>query len=251
MAKRHNITFDTEAQYNTFKASADYVEPNVSYIKETNGVEYNPYVDPYNGHAYVEIGGLKWATMNIGANSITDTGLYFQWGDTQGYTASQCGSGEGKKYFGWVDYKYATNVQQYNADMTKYNSTDGKIELDDEDDVAQAFWGGSWRMPTNDEVMTFKDSVNYAWTADYEGSGVAGLVLTSKADSNKKLFFPASGYCYNGSVNDVGRYGRYWSSSVNSSNVQNAYSLYFNSSNVYWQNSSYRHDGFAVRGVVG
>ena len=30
-----------------------------------------------NGHDYVEIGGIKWATMNIGANSVTDTGLYF------------------------------------------------------------------------------------------------------------------------------------------------------------------------------
>jgi hypothetical protein len=33
--------------------------------------------------------------MNVGASSVTDTGLYFQWGDTQGYTASQVGSGEG------------------------------------------------------------------------------------------------------------------------------------------------------------
>jgi len=33
--------------------------------------------------------------MNLGANSITDPGLYYQWGDTQGYTDSQIGSGEG------------------------------------------------------------------------------------------------------------------------------------------------------------
>ena len=54
----------------------------------------------YLGHEYVEIAGIKWATCNIGANSITDYGLYFQWGDTQGYTADQVGSGEGKKFFG-------------------------------------------------------------------------------------------------------------------------------------------------------
>jgi len=46
--------------------------------------------------------------MNLGANSITDPGLYFQWGDTQGYTADQVGSGEGKKYFGSNSYIYKT-----------------------------------------------------------------------------------------------------------------------------------------------
>ena len=30
--------------------------------------------------------GLKWANMNIGAEKETDYGLYFQWGDTIGYT---------------------------------------------------------------------------------------------------------------------------------------------------------------------
>ena len=43
----------------------------------------------YGGHEYVEIAGLKWATMNIGATSVTDYGLYFQWGDANGYTSEQ------------------------------------------------------------------------------------------------------------------------------------------------------------------
>ena len=63
--------------------------------------------------------------------------------------------------------------------------------------------------------------------------------------------FPAAGNCNNGSVNNVGSNGNYWSSSVNSSNVQNAYNLNFNSSNVNWQNNNNRHNGFAVRGVLG
>ena len=84
-----------------------------------------------NGHEYVEIGGLKWATMNIGANNVTDYGLYFQWGDTQGYTAFQVGSGDNQKYFGWADYKYGNGTSSPVAtDMTKYNATDGKVVLD-------------------------------------------------------------------------------------------------------------------------
>ena len=52
------------------------------------GLQYNPYVDPYNGYEYVDLGlpsGLKWAKCNVGANSETDYGLFFSWGGTTGY----------------------------------------------------------------------------------------------------------------------------------------------------------------------
>lgn len=251
MANRHNITFNTTAEYNTFKASANYIEPNVSYIKETNVVQYNP-IDPYGGHEYVEIGGLKWATMNVGATGITDTGLYFQWGDTQGYTASQVGSGSGQKYFGWEDYKYGNGTSSPGATgMTKYNETDGKTVLEAVDDAAVANWGGSWRMPTTDEYAALGNAVNTAWTSDYKSSGVAGLVCTAKDGSGAELFFPAAGGCYNGSVFNVGSNGLYWSSSVYSSNVQYAYSLFLGSSYVNWQGNYYRCFGFSVRPVIG
>lgn len=242
--------FNTEAEYNTFKASSAFCTPNVSYISGDGIVHYNP--DPYKGHDYVEIGGLKWATMNVGANSITDAGLYFQWGDTQGYTADQVGSGEGQKYFGWVDYKYGNGTPD-NSGFTKYNSTDGKTVLDTSDDAAQVAWGGSWRMPTVDEFRALGNAVNTAWTADYQGSGVKGLVCTDKTDSSKVLFFPAAGYCYNGSVRRVGSYGLYWSIilSFSSSNVQLAYYSFFDSNNAYWDYFDRRCNGSSVRPVIG
>ena len=213
-----------------------------------NEVHYKPYVDPSGGHAFVEIGGIKWATMNIGAESITDYGLYFQWGDTQGYTAAQVGSGEGQKYFGWADYKF--NPSGDSSTFTKYNSTDGKTVLDLEDDAVNAAWGGSWRMPTTAEFQTLGSATTSAWTTDYQGSGVSGLILTDTTDTSKVLFFPAAGSCYDGSVSSVGSYGRYWSCSVDSSSVQSAYLLNFYSSLVNWQSYFYRCNGFAVRGVL-
>lgn len=41
--------------------------------------------DPYNGHAYVDLGlpsGVKWATCNIGATAPEDDGDYYAWGET-------------------------------------------------------------------------------------------------------------------------------------------------------------------------
>jgi hypothetical protein len=254
--------FETTNQYNAYTAdTTNFIKPNVSFIEETHIVDYNPYEDPYKGHPYVEIGGLKWATMNIGANSVTDYGLYFQWGDTQGYTASQVGSGEGKKYFGWSDTKYWTSdTGSGSSGFTKYNSTDGKTVLDASDDAVQANWGGEWRMPTKEEFAALGNAIDYI---DADGNiisgtdkrttlnGVLGLYVADKTDHSKRLFFPAAGYCDSGSVSDVGSNGCCWSSSLNSSYVQLAYSLGFGSSYVNWLNRNYRCNGFTVRGVVG
>lgn len=41
-----------------------------------------------NGYGYVDLGlpsGTLWATCNIGASKPSESGLYFQWGDTEGY----------------------------------------------------------------------------------------------------------------------------------------------------------------------
>jgi len=223
--------------------------PNVSLCAQENEVHYNPY-DPYNGHAYVEIGGLKWATMNIGASQPSDYGLYFAWGDTQGYTAEQVGSGEGQKYFGWADYKYGNGTSSPgDTGMTKYNATDGLTTLEAVDDAAVANWGGSWRMPTTAEFQALGAAVNTAWT---QVNNVYGILCTDKTDSSKTIFFPAAGLFRDGSIISVDNLGSYWSSSLRtlSSSRQVAYGLVFGSSNAYWADNNDRYYGFAVRPVV-
>ena len=47
----------------------------------------------HNGHALVDLGlpsGLLWATCNVGATSPAQTGLYFAWGETTGFTIEKC-----------------------------------------------------------------------------------------------------------------------------------------------------------------
>jgi len=243
---KHLKVFETVAAFEAAESTLD--KPNVSLIEATNGINYLPYIapDPYNGHEYVEIAGLKWATKNVGANSITDTGLYFQWGDTQGYTSSQVGSGQ--KYFGWADYKF--NPSGDGKTFTKYNDTDGLTTLEISDDAARANMGGSWRMPTTTELQNLGAAVNTVWTADYNGSGVAGLVCTAKDGSGAQLFFPAVGYYSKGSVYFVGNVGFYWSSSLYSIDVIKAWNLSFDNGGNNWDNNYGRYYGCAVRGVA-
>lgn len=180
----------------------------------------------HNGHTYVEIGGLKWATMNVGATSDTDYGLYFQWGDTQGYTASEVGSGEGQKTFKSADYKWT------------------------EDDAVRANWGGDWRMPTREEFLQLNQAVNKEWVTNYNGSGNNGFLCTDKNDSSKILFFPAAGFAYNGSKYRVGNLGYVWSGSLFTNDVNGAWSFGFYDKGVSWDYATSRYYGFSVRGVA-
>jgi len=242
--------FETQAAYEA--AESNLILPNVSLISETNAVAYKPSVPPVPSHDYVEIGDVKWATMNVGANSITDTGLYFEWGNPQGYSVDQIGCEKGKKCFadGCGDYKWYDDGGET---FTKYNSTDGLITLESSDDAVTAAWGGNWRMPTATEFAALGTATTSAWTSSYEGSGVAGLVLTSKTN-DATLFFPAYGSARNGSVRSVGGYGYYWSSSLTLDSegqfVDYAYYLYFYNGDVSWNNSINRCRGYAVRGVL-
>ena len=201
---------------------------------------------------YVEIGGIKWATKNIGADSVTDYGQYFQWGDISGYTAEQVGYGTGEKAFTWEDYKYNDGTTSPTAaNMTKYNATDGKTVLDLSDDGVYAAWGGNWRTPTTEQFVALGAAVNTAWTTNYMDSGVSGLICTDKIDSNKVLFFPAAGYVRNGVVDSTNGV-EYWSKSLYSNKLY-AYMMWFNNnqSQYNWQYSQVlRRTGFLLRGIL-
>ena len=246
---KHIDIFSSVSEYETAKSEGTLITPNVSFVNEANNVRYLPKLDdPYNGHEYVEIGGLKWATMNIGASQPSDYGLYFAWGETQGYTAEQVGSGEEQKYFGWADYKYGNGTSSPNyTGMTKYNLSDGLVTLEATDDAAVANWGGSWRMPTTAEFQALGAAVNTVYT---QVNNVYGILCTDKTDSSKTLFFPAVGNCNNGSVNNAVSNGSYFSSSLNTNDIRIAYVFGFNSSDAFWNVNSSRYFGFAVRPVA-
>ena len=242
----HLKQFATHSAYEAVKSNLD--TPNVVLCTQEDEVHYNPYVDPFNGHAYVDLGlpsGTKWATMNVGANSETDYGLYFQWGDTQGYSADQVGSGEGQKYFSWNDYKWTENG---GSTMSKYNATDGKTVVDLEDDAARANWGGRWKMPTEAQFQELLNTANCTsiWTTV---NGINGRLFTSVKNGNT-LFIPAAGRALNGRAGNMGSYSDIWSSSLPSYNIKNGYISFFSSSDVYTTND-FRYNGYSIRPVVG
>ena len=225
-----------------------------------------------NGHEYVDLGlpsGNLWAKCNIGANTEEEEGLYFQWGDTQGYTAEQVGREEGQKAFSWADYKFVTD--DFSINFSKYNDSDDKIVLDLEDDAAHAIMGGNWRMPTFEEYKElFLNTDIYLvptegaeiqgtvqeqsggdiiidWASQAEGTS-KGVKFYKKGDKQTYMFVPISGFACADSVQDVSEYGYLLSSSRLSSTADNAYNFSF-SVNVGRIDNTFRYWGIPVRGV--
>ena len=189
-----------------------------------------------NGHEYVDLGlpsGIKWATCNVGASTPEECGGYYAWGETE----------EKEEYYStsykWKKGTSRTIFAKYCTD-SKYG--DNKTVLEPEDDVAHVKWGGTWRIPTQDEQKELLDKCIWEWT---ELNGVNGYKVTGP--NGNSIFLPTAG-SFNGTNIDR-RFGRYWSSSLLSNGNDKACVLYFFSSSQRRVASISRFNGVPVRPV--
>jgi hypothetical protein len=187
-----------------------------------------------SGHEYVDLGlSVKWATMNVGANSPEGYGNYFAWGETTP-----------KETYNWSTYKHCNGS---NDTMTKYCSrsnygtVDNKSVLDPEDDAACYNWGGTWRMPTYNEWDELKTKCTWTWTTQ---NGVDGCLVTGP--NGNSIFLPGAGY--RGRTDCLYDFGYYWSSSLNTSDPANAWHMYFDLLDVALS-VNVRYCGHSVRAV--
>ena len=223
--------------------------PNGNIVTDYKNVEKTEKTITYE---YVDLGlpsRLKWATCNIGAETETDYGVYFQWGDTSGVSGSLVGKYSDENY-SWAKAPFNGGASSYNE--TYFNSVKDSVcpnnVLAKEYDAAAQIMGGDWRMPTETEIRELINNTTNQWVTNYNGSGVNGRKFTHKTDTSKYIFIPAAGSCYDGSVNGVGSYGNVWSSSLDASDPGTAWFLYFNSGSCNMASSS-RYYGRSVRGV--
>ena len=194
-------------------------------------------------HAWVDLGlpsGTKWAICNVGATTPEGYGNFYAWGET-----------EPKSNYSWATYKWcngtSTTITKYNTDGS-YGTVDNKTVLDPADDAARANWGGEWRMPTDAEWTELRENCEWTWTSDYNGTGVAGRIVTSNTNGNA-IFLPAAGFRQFGDLINAGYIGFYWSSSLSTDYPYDAWIAHFDS--VGMGRSDYgRHYGRSVRPIL-
>lgn len=95
-------------------------------------------------------------------------------------------------------------------------------------------------LPSKENWLELFENCSRKWDRKRKGCKLTG-------PNGNSVFLPAEGSRYGSALYGAGRSGYYWSSSPNSSNVDNAYGVYFDSGRVNHQNRNYRYGGFCVR----
>ena len=132
-------------------------------------------LDRINGHEFVVIAGLKWATMNVGATTVagkeaTSYGDFYAWGEVATYYNSPCSTDNEGKVKNWKGNNteshfpgntYSHNWICYSGDHNKDNKFyewnpkpyDDNNILKPEYDVARKSWGSTWRIPKQSDFI--------------------------------------------------------------------------------------------------
>lgn len=204
-----------------------------------------------NGHYYVDLGlpsGLKWATCNVGATFPEDNGDFFAWGETEPYYSSlsplvwKTGKSRG---YNVCSYRFASGSGWEYAQLSRYNTSrtwglvDNRTTLLLSDDAARVNWGGSWRMPTDENWTELLEKCTFA--------GVYWGILVIGPNGNC-IYLPSAGRRVDESAVQISD-GFYWSSSL--CHEQPCYALARKFSfNVPFMNKSFRSEGLLVRPVT-
>ena len=201
-----------------------------------------------NGHEFVDLGlSVNWATCNVGASSPGDNGNYYAWGETKG-----------KSTYSWSTYKYCKCIRDdvMCRELTKYCNDNGSgyngfsdnlNMLQPEDDAATANWGKGWRTPTEEELRELIERCSWTWTT-YGGN--KGRLVTGP--NGNSIFLPAAGAYDNSGHRNASSWGEYWSSSLDTDDLVNAWSLDFDLDNyymLYYGSRENRCEGLSVRAV--
>lgn len=147
------------------------------------------------------------ADRNIGADSETDPGLYFWWGDVVGHTLDE------KFVFydaGVPTGTIATGDKDPQALFDGGFTTSADVAtatLRPEYDAATQKWGSKWRLPTAAELEYLINKCEWKLMS-------GGYQVIDPTGENS-IFLPLTGSILDIYIDNKDRYGYYWSSNLN------------------------------------
>ena len=179
--------------------------------------------------------GTKWAACNLGANTPTESGEFFAWGDTSSksnYIGRTCETYDLDIY----TLKMEDYVNRYNILHTDY-------------DAAAQILGENWSLPSGEQAQELIDNCIWKWVENYDNTQVNGMLGVSKINK-AVIFFPAAGY-RQGKNNLLlnGQNGGYWTSSPNMTTPNRAWSIAFDANIINVFNHGLRYNGYSIRPV--
>ena len=168
---------------------------------EDNGGETEKEPEKAEAGNAVDLGlSVKWADRNVGYTSAKPYGEYFTWADTLERAS-----------WTMTDYIHY-NPSDYNSFTylgTNENHWSSYSICGTEYDVARRRWGGTWRLPTRNEINELMDYCTWTWSA--RDGGVMGYEVSR---NGRTIFFPAGGNKSLTTTNKLGEKGYYWTGDI-------------------------------------
>ena len=155
----------------------------------------------------VDLGlSVLWSNCNLGADSPTDYGGYFAWGDPTGALWSGKGIGRDDQGYSWNTENYGGNTPPNDISGTAL-------------DVVAVHWGDGWRMPTYYEM---EELINKCQWTQLEQGDVKWYEF--KGPNGNSISLPIAGLYADDSENENARFREgplhvnkaafYWTSNV-------------------------------------
>ena len=182
------------------------------------------------GLELVDMGnGIMWANINLGAQTSSDYGDRYAWGETTT-----------KSTFTETTYRHYDNG---------YVNIGTNISNKTSYDAVKATWTGTWRMPTNAEMKWLVDNCDWTWTAE---DGISGYRVTSRTQNDKgtynRIFLPAAGYQSASFYDKIATDCYYWTSTLYTDG--DSYLLHGNETSTADVIPGHRYYGVCVRPVT-
>ena len=204
------------------------------------------------GYTYVDMGlpsGTLWATYNVGAETPSEYGDHFAWGET-----------EPKSLYDKDTYAFFTGFSDGVMSMPQYSKyvwdkrcgkQDYKLILEDVDDAATVNWGSEWCMPTIEQYAEL-DKYCKVWRKDIvvNGKTIIGAIVESCINGNR-MYIPYAGW-EAGTIPNSYMHGWYWTAEVSEEANYRAKQMIVKDEEYILDTTqdSSRENGLSVRAVV-
>ncbi|MBO7437775.1 MAG: hypothetical protein J6T97_08180, partial [Bacteroidaceae bacterium] len=193
---------------------------------------------------YVDLGlSVLWADCNLGADSPTDYGYFFAWGET-----------ESKDFFSWNNFHNCEiPLPEPDSDDEGFlgrSRNNEPLRLPPANDAATVQLGTEWHMPTIQEYNELYANCDYDTVTV---NGVLGLRYTSRVAGyeDRSIFIPYGGYIEGGDTIGAGSGFWVWTSESGHyrADVVDSSATYVSTSNTV--NPSFFYLDEELRGGIG
>lgn len=189
--------------------------------------------------------GTLWMDRNIGAKKETDYGLYFQFGDTVGYSAKDM-----KARATWENCP--GNGGKSTASITDLSTWDSKYIDNDIDylkscvDAAYVHTNGVARIPNYGDCFELTEYTDSEFVTNFNGSNINGFKIMSQEDHSKYIFLPASGRIINRGIDNTQQTSLWSARNYGKDKIR---CIAFNPKEIDYA-LDYRYVGLCIRGVL-